>query len=310
MSGPAARPARAELDEWCRRWLGSPPTRVLFRSGNLSTVTGLRLADGRRVVIKARQPAARLDGCRAVQHHLARQGFPCPLPLAGPAPLGALAATAEEYLPGGRGLRRPGNAPRRFARALAWLVDAAPPITSVPSLGPSPAWLRWDHLEPGPWPTPESTPVDLNAHRGPDWLDEAAHRARARLAAGSDPPVIGHGDFESQNLRWRGGRLHAVHDWDSAVGLPETVLAGAAAAMFPATGSAAAAADIEATAAFLHAYVDRRQRCWSPTQWQTCWAAGLWVLAYNTKIELAEGRSALAARLAGQAARRLELAGA
>ena len=35
----------------------------------------------------------------AVQRDLATAGFPCPRPLAGPAPLGALAATAEELVP-------------------------------------------------------------------------------------------------------------------------------------------------------------------------------------------------------------------
>lgn len=310
MSTPSARSDPGELEYWCRRWLGSPPARVLFQTGNLSAVTGLRLADGRRVVVKARRPAARLDGCLAVQRHLAETGFPCPLPLAGPAPLGSLTATAEMYLPGGRGLRYPAAAPRRFGRALARLVNAAPPVTSVPSLDPAPAWLRWDHDQPGPWPVPESTPVDLNTLSGPAWLDEAADRARARLAGVTGPRVVGHADFESQNLRWRHGRLHAVHDWDSAVGLPEAVVVGAAAAMFPATGSAAAAAGTAVTARFLHAYADWRQRPWSTKELQNCWAAGLWVLAYNTKVELAEGHGRLAARLAGEAGQRLELASA
>ena len=47
---------------WCRRWLGAEPVEVLFRAGYLSAVTGLRLADGRRVLVKARRPAERLPG--------------------------------------------------------------------------------------------------------------------------------------------------------------------------------------------------------------------------------------------------------
>jgi hypothetical protein len=46
------------LAAWCRRWLGAEPAAVLFRAGYLSQVTGLRLADGREVVLKARPPAA------------------------------------------------------------------------------------------------------------------------------------------------------------------------------------------------------------------------------------------------------------
>ena len=50
------------LAAWCRRWLGAEPVAVLFRAGYLSEVTGLRLADGREVVVKARPPAARMAG--------------------------------------------------------------------------------------------------------------------------------------------------------------------------------------------------------------------------------------------------------
>lgn len=45
------------LADWCLRWLGAEPEVVLFRAGYLSEVTGLRLADGRGVVLKARPPA-------------------------------------------------------------------------------------------------------------------------------------------------------------------------------------------------------------------------------------------------------------
>lgn len=44
------------LAVWCRRWLGAPPAAELFEVGYLSTVKGLRLADGREVVVKVRPP--------------------------------------------------------------------------------------------------------------------------------------------------------------------------------------------------------------------------------------------------------------
>jgi len=97
---------------------GAEPAAVLFRAGYLSEVTGLRLADGRGVVVKARPPAARLRGCVAVQAALAGAGFPCPRPLAGPAPLGRLAATAEELVSGGD-LLAPGAGRRRAVRRSA-----------------------------------------------------------------------------------------------------------------------------------------------------------------------------------------------
>jgi hypothetical protein len=83
-------PDDAFLAEWCDRYLGARPARVLFRSGNLSEVTGAELADGRRVVIKARPSDPRIAGCTAVQKHLARAGFPCPEPLSAPVEVGGL----------------------------------------------------------------------------------------------------------------------------------------------------------------------------------------------------------------------------
>jgi Ser/Thr protein kinase RdoA (MazF antagonist) len=140
-----------ELAGWCRRRLGAEPVAVLFRAGYLSEVTGLRLADGREVVVKARPPAPRLRGCVAVQAALASAGFPYPRPPAGLA------------------------------------------------------------------------------------------------------PVVGHADWESQNIRWRGDRPVAVHDWDSAVAQPEPVVAGLAAAVWPADGNPDQEATVEQTERFVTA---------------------------------------------------------
>ncbi|MHB1234524.1 MAG: hypothetical protein ACYCZK_02495 [Microbacteriaceae bacterium] len=92
--------------------------------------------------------------------------------------------------------------------------------------------------------------------------------------------------------------------------LPEAVIAGAAAAGHPATGSAAAAAGILQTKSFLHAYARRRRKPWTANELEVCWAAGLWVLAYNAKVEIAEGGSAFAERVRRDADRRLTLADA
>ena len=213
---------------WCRRRLDSEPVQVLFRAGYLSQVTGLRLADGRAVVLKARPPAPRLHGCVALQATLAAAGFPCPRPLAGPAPLGALAATAEELVPGGHLLAPGPAAAGRFAALLAELVRLAPDPAALPTLAPSPPWAAWDHDLPGLWPPPDDRPGDLNADPGPPWLDRVAAAVRTRLAELRLPPVAGHADWESQNLRWDGDRPLAVHDWDSAVAQPEAVVAGLA----------------------------------------------------------------------------------
>ncbi|MFC3455014.1 hypothetical protein ACFOSH_36740, partial [Amycolatopsis speibonae] len=76
------------LVRWCREYLGSPPAEELFRSGFLSVVIGLRLVDGREVVIKVRPDSPRLAACVEVQRRLFQAGYPCPRPLTGAAPLG------------------------------------------------------------------------------------------------------------------------------------------------------------------------------------------------------------------------------
>jgi hypothetical protein len=40
------------LAAWCDLYLGSPVATEVFRTGNLACVIGVRLADGREVVVK------------------------------------------------------------------------------------------------------------------------------------------------------------------------------------------------------------------------------------------------------------------
>jgi hypothetical protein len=63
------------LTRWCVQNLGSPPAAELFRSGHLSAVFGLRLADGREVVVKIRPDAPRMAACVEVQRHLFQAGY-------------------------------------------------------------------------------------------------------------------------------------------------------------------------------------------------------------------------------------------
>jgi hypothetical protein len=294
---------------WCRRWLGADPVEVLFRAGYLSEVTGLRLADGRGVVVKARAPAARLRGCVEAQAALAAARFPCPRPLAGPAPLGVLAATAEELVPGGHLLPPGPDAAGRFASLLAELVHLAPDPAALPTLRPSPPWAAWDHDHPGLWPPPDDRDGDLNDHPGPAWLDRVAAGVRDRLAGLRLAWVVGHADWESQNLRWDGVRPLAVHDWDSAVAQPEAVVAGLAAAVWPAAGAPGEAATVEQTWLFLAAYEQARGRPWTAGERQACWAAGLWVRAFNAKKERMAGGGPHLDRLAAEVAERAARAG-
>lgn len=171
-----------ELSTWCGKWLGSPPAQTLFERAHLSTIVGLRLADGREVVVKARPFEHRLADCLEGQRRMHRAGFPCPKPLAGPEPLdgqGPLrgqVVTAEALVPGGTVLPPRPDAPELFAAALARSATAAPSAADVPSLAPAPPWNGWDRDDPRPWPWPDDMDVDLNDRPGPGWLDETARR--------------------------------------------------------------------------------------------------------------------------------------
>src|ERR671927_136937 len=85
-------------------------------------VGGVPPAAVRAVSLNLPPPSQRLSACVLVQRHLWAAGFPCPEPLAGPAPLGTLSATAEGLVEGGSQLAWGDDSPRLFAQALARLV--------------------------------------------------------------------------------------------------------------------------------------------------------------------------------------------
>jgi len=168
-------------------------------------------------------------------------------------------------------------------------VALAPACDAVGSLEPPPPWA-W----PDPhalWPAPDDVDADLNAVAGPEWLDALAAEVRDVLLDGgaASPAVVGHVDFESQNLRWLGTELHCVHDWDNVAALPEPAVAGVCSAMFTATGEPHTEASIDESARFLDAYQAAREWRWSDAELRLAWGAGLWVRAFNAKKSQARG---------------------
>ena len=295
--------------DWCTEHLGAAPAGVLFERRSLSDVTGLRLADGREVVVKAREDEGRAAACVAAQARLAERGFPCPRPLTPVIADGTRAVHAEEFRPGGALL--PGDTPdvavrcaAVFARLMAELteVDVPPPL-------PNPRWARWDHTDPGPWPS-----IGFLDSRDqsvvPAVVTETAVRVRKRLLAADLPCVLGHADFEAQNLRWRDGEIWSVDDWDSLAWQPEAALAGAASGVF-AGATPPTLAPIESSAAFLAAYQELRKRRFSPEEQEIAWAASLWPALHNARWEALHGdRPVCGEAVRAQAAERLCRAGA
>ncbi|VVJ21297.1 Uncharacterised protein [Amycolatopsis camponoti] len=297
------------LSPWCVEQLGAGPVEVLFERTSLSAVAGLRLADGREVVVKAREDDGRAGSCVAAQARLADRGFPCARPITPVTVVDALAVHAEESLPGGEMLR--GDSPdvavrcaAVFARLMAELAD----VTVAPPL-PNPRWVRWDHGGSGLWPAigflDERDQGAVPAH-----VVDTARRARERLLATDLPCVLGHADFEAQNLRWRDGEVLAVHDWDSLAWQPEAALVGAASGAF-ASATPPTLPPIESSEAFLTAYQDLRGRRFTAAERETAWAAGLWTAAHNARWEALHGDPPVSGEaVRAQAAERLRRASA
>jgi hypothetical protein len=270
--------------------LGSPPADEIFRSGYLSVVIGLRLADGREVVVKVRPDSPRIAACVEVQRRMFHAGYPCPRPLTGVAPFGGDVATAEAYVPGGAMLPSADHAALAFAEALARLIRLAPRPAEVSTLDPAPSWAAWNHAGEGLWPRPEEDPdLNLNEVAGPEWIDDAGRRARDRLRASESEAVIGHCDWLAGNLRWNGDTLLVVHDWDSMTVESEAVLVGFAAALYS-TVSADELATVGDTERFLDAYSRARGREFSADELQRSWAAGVWTRAYDAKYQHTVGK--------------------
>ncbi|MDQ1491741.1 MAG: hypothetical protein QOJ23_4255 [Actinomycetota bacterium] len=148
----------------------------------------------------------------------------------------------------------------------------------------------------------------MNDHAGPDWVDDAARRIRARLAAVTERGAIGHVDWEAHNLDWADGVPTMVHDWDSLAIRPEPAIAGAAATVYPSVAGGAVAATIDQTTAFLDAYHYHRPE-WSGADVEDAWAAGLWVLLYNAKKESLGGGTGYLKHLERDLDQRLRHAG-
>ena len=297
------------LPAWCLDHLGGEPADVLFQLQQVSMVFGLRLVGGTDVVVKARPDDGRAVSCVAVQARLAGRGFPCAQPVTSVVGVGSLGVHAEEFRPGGEVLHGDSSdVAARYADVFARLMAELADVTVAPPL-PNPPWVRWDHTDSGVWPA-----IDCLDNRDqsvvPVYVVDTAERARRRTLAAGLPCVLGHADFEAQNIRWLGQQVWAVHDWDSLAWQPEAALAGAASGSFASAGPPTLA-PIESSDAFLVAYQGLRGRFFTAVEQEIAWAASLWMAAYNAREETLRGDTALGRNaLRAQVAERLRRANA
>ena len=288
---PAPSTIAAALDDLCMRALGSGIADAEFFEASVGSTHGVRLADGRRVVIKLHRPgrsSAFLRAAQTVQRHLAAQAFPCPHPLAGPEPVGAGYATAESLIDRGSSADAHEPAIRRaMATTLAELVERCRAL-------PAPTGLAQDAMRRRPgalWPTPHDGRFDFpGTTAGAEWIDDVARRARAVLAAGlAGDPTIGHTDWRAQNLRFADGQVSAVYDWDSLAIERETDLVGSAAHAFtsnwadPPAGRQFPA--FEEATAFIGEYERARRTGFTDAERRATRAALAYSMAYTARCE-------------------------
>jgi hypothetical protein len=142
-----ARVIAAAIDAFCACHLGARVADGLFHQSSIGSVTGVRLSDGRRVVIKAHQPErelALLGEVARIQSYLAARRLFAAEVVAGPLPLGQGHAIVEQYIDVGNTAdsHRPGIR-RALARGLRAIVSrsartsAARPARLRISCGPS-----------------------------------------------------------------------------------------------------------------------------------------------------------------------------
>ena len=225
-------------DEFCLAHLGSAIGGSLFYSTSTGAVHGVELEDGRRVVIKTRPPLQtnpgvplgrqELEGVIAVMHKLADSGFPCPRPLLSPNPMGHGIATVEEMIEEGE--LGDGLDPRcrrmiatGLARVFALLRDARGEY----------GYLTRSSLDKNLYPQPHSKLFDFETTAGgAEWIDDFARRARAADTFEAQP-VLGHGDWRIEHLRFSHGQIVAAFDWDSRMLRREVEMVATAAHGFP-----------------------------------------------------------------------------
>lgn len=275
---------RAEIDRWvagtAAEAVGRPVADVLFRSGRIDAVYGLRLADDVKVVLKVHRAPVdvrALGACRELLAHLFAAGYPCPEPLVGPVSRDGHVVTVESLLaegavPDARALR----VRRAMTASMAEHIAVLRPV-GAGALGPGPAWTRYHN---GPWPPPHDPIFDFSrTPAGFEWLDDFARAATADVTRlGRDvPPVIAHGDWYEGNIRVVEERVVAVFDWDFVVE-PEAVAVGLSAGGYL-LHDAPSPAEV---AAFLADYPNL-----PPDQWPLAVAAARWVLAFNARCDLA-----------------------
>jgi hypothetical protein len=287
------------VDRFCGRRLGSRIASYEFFATSAGSVHGVLLRDRRRVVVKAYRRGIDLRHLAAVQRvqaRLADGGFAAPRPVLAPAPLVHGIAIIETLLDRGDWADAHDPAVRRaVAAGLARLVERTRPLVGLPGL------VSWREAYDRLWRQPHDRRFDFPATaRGAEWIDRFAAEARRRLAEHvAGDPVIGHGDWRVEHLRFVDGALSAVYDWDSLAVGPEPVFAGSAAHAFTADWSIEGhqcIPTIEESLAFLADYEAARGARFTDGEQVAALSGLVAAMAYSARCEHSDRLTAFGTR--------------
>jgi hypothetical protein len=291
------------VGRFCVRWLGAAVERYEFFSTAVQSVHGLRLVDGRGVVVKvARRCAgdeAFLRAVQAVQAHLAAGGFPCPRPLLAPTALQDGIAVVEELQD--RGVRADAHdrrTRRAMAGCLAEQVHLCRRFVGATALGPPLlATPPPDRL----WPAPHDDRFDFAVRAaGAAWIDDLAAVARARVVDDAGGRlVVAHSDWRAEHVRFARREIVATYDWQSLAVGAEPALIGQIGHAFtidlgieqrrrrPTLGD---------YRGFVTDYESASGRRFTPEDRRTIDASWVYAIAYGARCEHADAAAGLPAR--------------
>ena len=269
-----------------------PVEEALFYSVGVGIVVGVRLLDGRAVVLKVHRhnaSTARLAAIHRVQQHLADRGLPAPRPLLGPTALDGGIATVEEHRPAYTADGHDPDVRSSLARHLWACVEAAADVGEVADIGRATAIAEVADGGDGLWGEPHDLRFDFpGTAAGAEWIDELGRLARVRLAGvGDEGAVTGHLDWRVENLGFDGSEVVAIYDFDSLALAPEAVIVGQAAAGFSTdwrTGPASMP-DLDEMASFVRDYEAARGRAFDARERDALDAANLYLCAYGARCQ-------------------------
>jgi hypothetical protein len=283
----------ATVDRFCAKSLGSAVERYEFFVSGVLSVHGVRLTDGKRVVVKAGRRsvgATFLAAVQTVQAHLAANDLPCPKPVLGPTALEHGIAVVEELLDrGARADAHDQHIRRAMASMLARQIDLSRPFVSLDRLRPSLlASPKPDEL----WPEPHEERFDFGASAGgAEWIDELAWAARDRLAHITGERVVAHADWRAEHVRFEGQEIVATYDWQALAVGSEPALLGQIGYGFTTDWSidqARRTPTIDEFRAFVADYEAARGRPFSPAERRTIDAAWVYATAYGARCEYSD----------------------